>query len=225
MSEQQGRRYAAVYHTGRQALLTDQVLTSGQLLRIGSVPDLFPSLTLPVRTTSDVNSERLVTFHALTESLLKHQRTRQLAHLAGVAEMRLELGVPPGHHWTSTAQVLGEVLKPDATWKRNDGRLCLIEFDSCDYPRRVVQSKIDGFRAVGPVYWGTTSPLRVSRGAGTYPDVHFLLALWWETPEERRRSLSGVVEGARNGPRIAASLLRNARRYRQDGVQSPTLIT
>lgn len=215
MSEQQGRRYAAVYHTGRQALLTDQVLTSGQLLRVGSDPDLFPSLTESVRVTSDINSERAVTFHALTVQILHRLAARQMAHLAGVAEMRLELGVPPGPHWVSKGQLMGEVAKPDAVWHAPDGPR-MIEFDSCDYPRRVVQKKLERFSGLGPVYWGMSSALRAERWSSYDRGVHFMYVPWWEGPEER--TVTAQPSSRAFTRRAARQLERNQKRFRQAGL-------
>lgn len=212
MTVKRGGRYAGTYHTGRVALMTDQVLTSGQLLRLGSDPGQFPSLTESVRVTSDLNSEREVTFHALDAFTLRRLDARQLGHLAGVAEIRMELGVPPGPHWSSRGQLIGETAKPDAVWRSLEVEN-MIEFDSCDYPRRVVREKLERFIPLGPVYWGMSSALRVERWSGYYPKVHFLFTPWWEGPEERAHTLAGGAGGMR-GVRAARLLERTARRYR-----------
>lgn len=199
---------------GEEALRTDQVLTSGQLLRLGVNPDWFPSVTESVRLTSYVGAETVVTFHALRPATLEGLRARQLAHLAGVAEMRLVLGVPPGPHWQVSAHLRHADERPDAVWT-HEGQTRLIEFDSCDYPRGVVERKVHGMQPKGPLYWGTTSALRVNRLAVLYPRMHVMLALWWQTPEER----AGTVQGAGAGvftERNALGLQRNARRYGAD---------
>lgn len=199
------------YERARTALLTDHVLTSGQLLRLGANPAKFPSMTDNVRTTNNYFSERQVTFHALEERTLRRLKGTQLAHLAGVAEMRMELGVTPGVHWESSGHALNARFKPDAIWRPSPDRTILIEFDSGDYPRETIHKKLAKFVPQGKVFWGMTSALRASRWSIEYPDVHFILALWWQTPEERQYTLSDI---RRVNLRNADVLQRTHTRYR-----------
>lgn len=204
----------AQYHRGRLALLTDHVLTTGQLLRIGADPYKFPSITDSVRTSNNYFSEREVTFHALQEKTLRRLKGTQLAHLAGVAEMRMELGIGPGSHWKSTGHALNARFKPDALWMLPAGEVRLIEFDSGDYSRGTIHTKLEKFIPQGRVYWGMTSALRMSRWISLYPDVHFILALWWQTPTERRLTLEPLPQD-RTAIRNSKALERTWQRYRQ----------
>lgn len=199
------------YERAKTALLTDHVLTSGQLLRLGADPSKFPSITDNVRVTNNYFSERIVKFHALEERTLRRLKGTQLAHLAGVAEMRLELGVEPGVHWESTGHALNARFKPDAIWRPTPDRTVLIEFDSGDYSRETIHKKLAKFIPQGEVYWGMTSGLRISRWSNQYPNVRFLLALWWETPEERNATMTlNHRVAVRNADALARARRRQA---------------
>lgn len=205
------------YHLGRTALLTDHVLTSGQLIRMGADPSKFPSVTENVRTGNNYFSERLVTFHALQLRTLHRLKGSQLAHLAGVAEMRQEMGIVSGSHWQSVGHALNARLKPDAVWHRVNKPMGLIEFDSGDYTRQTVHEKIEHFRSEGEIFWGMTSALRMSRWISQYPYVNFIVVFWWHDDKERGRFLKGLDSNDQVLRRNALALRRNEIKYRANG--------
>ncbi|MEN2982803.1 MAG: hypothetical protein ABDH20_09865 [Thermus sp.] len=86
-----------------------------------------------------------------------------LRHLAGVAELRLRLRVPPDPGiWRVSFRQVHPIDEPDAVWLTPSGPVA-VEYDVVSYSRRKVQAKARLFGAlfVGQV-WGAPVPARVA---------------------------------------------------------------
>ena len=102
-----------------------------------------------------------------------------LRHLAGLAEMRLLLGVPPDPRvWRVSPKPRHPVEEPDGVWLTPEGPVAL-EYDAGAYARARVKAKGEAFarRFVGQV-WGAQVPERVAYLKTLIPRARVLLASW-----------------------------------------------
>jgi hypothetical protein len=102
-----------------------------------------------------------------------------LRHLAGVAELRLRLGVPPDPEaWRVSRKRLHPVEEPDAVWFTPEGPVA-VEYDAGGYSRARVRAKGEAFarRFVGQV-WGAPVPERVAYLKALLPGGRVLEAPW-----------------------------------------------
>ena len=120
-----------------------------------------------------------VRFYAFDEETLRYRSNTALSHMAGVAAIRFQLGIPPGE-W-STRPTSGEHNHPDAEYKEQQAhRRIAVEYDSGTYVRQLVREKMQHFEATyGGVVWGVVSPVRGERIHRRHPDARVVDATWW----------------------------------------------
>ncbi len=151
-----------------EALACDLVLSGEQLGRhyglgpqdLHGVP-FVEDLVLPIY--NNPNSEQHTRFYLARKTLANHD-ANHLAHLAGTAEIRHQLGVKAGA-WTAEFRgaLVAEI--PDAEWTQPDGEVIAVEYDSGAYSMDTVLRKVRSFRKreYQDIVWGTPSKTRVNR--------------------------------------------------------------
>lgn len=125
----------------REALETDRALAASQVLRyFGVTPQELGVPHTPVQVFEPVHMRalRVQTVFCTATPELAHRAAPVLAHLAGAAEVRLRLGIPP-HEWSSGDNTDRHL--PDAVFTR-DGRRYAVEYDRGSYTRRRIVEKI-----------------------------------------------------------------------------------
>lgn len=184
------------------ALKIDQVLSLAQVehhfqlsARHLGPPLHLRSVTLATIAKS-VSSTRHVTFVMRDAELANRLSEDQLAHLAGAAELRLQLDAPlHAKEWESTASAIGAGHTPDAVRHLPEGSTIAIEYDAGSYVTRKVWRKLRAFTqdpAYAGVVYGVASEQRARRLAATLMDpsealvagihrgrVIFMHAPWW----------------------------------------------
>lgn len=114
---------------------------------------------------------------------LAHLPLAALRHLAGLAEMRLLLGLPPDPEtWRVSYRRMHPVEEPDAVWLTSEGPFA-VEYDAGAYPRERVRAKGEAFarRFVGQV-WGVPIRERVATLRRLLPPgSRVLCAAWFAT--------------------------------------------
>lgn len=162
-----GRRAERI-EWARAALETDLVLSGQQLARhYGLCPEdleevpFVEDLVVPVH--GHARGERLVRFY-LNSSALARRRATQLAHLAGTAELRHQLSVPPGE-WTVVQRSRPESREPDAYYNGAEDAHVAVEYDSGAYSALKVWRKAGAFedRGFDHIVWGVPSARRAQR--------------------------------------------------------------
>ncbi|BDP43764.1 hypothetical protein DAETH_37330 (plasmid) [Deinococcus aetherius] len=85
----------------------------------------------------------------------------ELAHLAGTAELRQQLGVPPGRHWQVDKRGRLPFNEPDAVYDSPYGPVA-VEYDNGSYTLSTVQQKLEAFsdRDFKEVVWGVAGERR-----------------------------------------------------------------
>ncbi|MBZ9752194.1 hypothetical protein GO986_12325 [Deinococcus sp. HMF7620] len=172
----------------RAALRTDRVLSGAQLERHF---DLSPSQLQPLKDFTQfsatlqpvyrsVRSRTVVPFVTLEASMERRLSAEQVGHLAGTAEIRLQLAAAP-QDWQSGAAALGRSNKPDAVYLLGEHRVA-IEYDAGSYRARVIEQKLEQFsRDYAGLVWGVTSGVRARRlqdRLGAH-GVQVLHLNWW----------------------------------------------
>ncbi|WP_114313605.1 hypothetical protein [Thermus caldifontis] len=135
----------------------DGVWTSGQVERWGLEVPSSARVVEGYLGLTHYQKSRPVRFF-VKESLI-HLPLTTLRHLAGVAEMRLLLGVDPPF-WRVFHRQVHPVEEPDAVWFTPNGPVA-VEYDVGSYSRGRVRAKAVAFatRYVGQV-WGTPAKER-----------------------------------------------------------------
>lgn len=166
------------------ALGADGVLTARQLKRYCGVDERalrgLPHKDAQVRPVhSRPSASARVRFYALYEETLRYSSDTALSHIAGVAAIRHQLGIPP-EEW-STRHASGDHNYPDAEYKeQQSGRRIAVEYDSGTYVRQLVREKMQHFEATyGGVVWGVISRVRGERIHRRHPDARVVDATWW----------------------------------------------
>lgn len=160
------------------SLLVDGAWSVGQVQRWGlEVPEDALRVEGYLGLTHYRVPQRVALFVRLD---LAHLPLSALRHLAGVAEMRLRLGVPPDPEvWRVSHRRVHPVEEPDAVWLAPEGPVA-VEYDAGAYSRGRVQAKGQAFalRFVGQV-WGVPIPGRAGTLRGLLPaSSRVLLAPW-----------------------------------------------
>lgn len=150
--------------TGRdwqRALACDQAVSQVQLAKLYSVTQaqaLAAGIPSTRRSIAATKASRpcQVRFFVADKRLLK-QPSATLRHLAGVAELRAQLGAEP-NHWHSPEKAVGRQV-PDALWRCSTG-VVAVEFDSGSYSRARIAEKAVIFQGYADQVWGSPSPQR-----------------------------------------------------------------
>ena len=103
------------------------------------------------------------TFIAADEALLRWTPAWELAHLAGTAQLRTQLGARV-EDWVPEPGMKAN--RPDAIWQPGE-QVVAVEFDA-GYPPKVVREKLRTFADFDQVVWGTPSPVRASHLRSRY---------------------------------------------------------
>ncbi len=160
----------------------DLALSEGQVARWYRLSLEEAASSFPARGTVRSVALRLPGKGVATVRFLVHPRLREassgtLRHLAGLAEMRRLLGVPP-EAWTLGAEPGSTI--PDALWGD-----VVVEYDAGEYPRPVLRNKLAAFERRAPLQvWGTVSDRRrelILRLAGemSIRNLHQVLVAPW----------------------------------------------
>ncbi|ULR39728.1 replication-relaxation family protein [Thermus sp. NEB1569] len=162
----------------RSALDVDGVWTSGQVERWGlEVP---PSALVVEGYLGLTHYRKSRPVRFFVSESLAHLPLTTLRHLAGVAEMRILLGVEADPaHWRVFHRQIHPVEEPDAVWFTPSGPVA-VEYDVGSYSRERVRAKAAAFalRYVGQV-WGTPIPERLRTLASLLPPgTRVLVASW-----------------------------------------------
>jgi len=141
------------------SLSVDGAWSEGQVRRYGlAVPKKAVRVEGYLPLTAYSREVRAV-FYVLPE--LASLSLSALRHLAGVAEMRIRLGLPPDPSvWKASFARFHRVEEPDAVWFTPSGPVA-VEYDAGHYSRRLLMEKHRAFalRYVGQV-WGAPVPKR-----------------------------------------------------------------
>ncbi len=158
--------------------LVDGVWTEGQRARFGLPEPVEAVEVVGYVGLSNYRTPIFVRF--FVHQSLHHLPLTALRHLAGVAEVRLRLGVAPDPEvWRVSRKQVHPVDEPDAVWLTPEGPVA-VEYDAGGYSRTRVRAKGEAFalRFVGQV-WGTPIPQRVRTLEGLLPpSARVMLAPW-----------------------------------------------
>lgn len=163
------------------ALHVDLAWSEGQVRRWGLVPPEEAVRVEGYLGLTHYRKEAPVAFYA-------HPRVARypltaLRHLAGLAEMRLLLGLPPDSEvWRVSYRRMHPVEEPDAVWLTPEGPVA-VEYDAGAYSRERIRAKGEAFarRFVGQV-WGVPIRERVATLKRLLPPgSRVLCAAWFAT--------------------------------------------
>ena len=158
--------------------LVDRVWTQGQVER-WSLP--MPVEALEVRGYVGLTYFRKpVPVRFYVHESLRHLPLTALRHLAGVAELRLRLGVPPDPEvWRVSLKQVHPIDEPDGVWLTPRGPVA-VEYDAGGYSRDRIRAKGEAFalRFVGQV-WGAPIPERVRTLRGFLPPLAQVVVAPW----------------------------------------------
>lgn len=166
-----------------EVLRTDVVITAGQLSRLYGVERrVLTGLPHRTLTVSPVHMRPgLVvdaTFYALGQRTLDRLSPGNLSHLAGTAEIRAVLRVPPDRY-----RVLPRargVQRPDAEYHDPLGGVIAVEYDSGTYSRGDVAAKLECYRQhYDGTVWAVCSAVRLERFKRRYLQVQLMQVSWW----------------------------------------------
>lgn len=166
------------------ALQCDGVLTSSQLIRhYGlNVGDLRGQLLrrAVVRPCHGRDATEHNVQFFVRDTKLYRASAHHLAHRAGVAELRRQLGVEPDPAiWRVEARGRRRTEEPDAYWYSESGKIA-IEYDTGSYSRQVIERKLSTFRDRGfeDTIWAVPTASR-ARYMGQFPDANVRQVEWW----------------------------------------------
>lgn len=153
------------------ALACDGVMTSGQLERYFGLTDRdFPDTPFVedlVRPVHMRHGFELSTRFFLADPRMGRMEVPQLAHRAGTAELRHQVGIPPEQcevERRSDGRLRRKTEEPDAIWypdPTDRSRRWAVEYDTGSYPKDVIEKKRDTFyRRFERIVWGVPSARR-----------------------------------------------------------------
>ena len=139
------------------------VLTAAQLRRhhrlgLKDVRDDLHIFRSVVTATSNGTRTHTVTFVAKEASYILVSAAL-LRHLAGVAEMRFQLGARCDR-WQRFQGREPERAEPDALWSHGNAQVA-VEFDAGSYPKKRVAAKLHAFGRYSEQVWGAASTKRL----------------------------------------------------------------
>jgi len=151
----------------RETLVTDRVMTTTQAEHLYGLTEQdirgrYPARDVLLRPLNTSAREVTCTFVALDENLIRWEPGWSLAHTAFTGEIRRHLGAPPSEWEPEGVHGQGNH-RPDALWRRPDGRLLVAEYDAGYTPatvRRKVQAFTDG--TYDELVWATPSRVRTA---------------------------------------------------------------
>jgi hypothetical protein len=117
----------------------------------------------------------------LASARMRHMKDPYLAHHAGLAEMRQQLGVMPDKKiWQLEPRSRLSYEQPDALWHSPYGTVA-IEYDTGSYSSLTIQKKREAFRDRGfsATVWGVPSVKRQQRLTQAFGQ-EVLLAKWFD---------------------------------------------
>jgi hypothetical protein len=168
----------------RQALATDTVLSAAQLLRYYGLRATelhgwahVHALQHPVHSRYGLDVAMSL---YLASPRLQYAHDNVLAHRAGLAELRHQLGAPANPDvWEVEPKSNLSYEQPDAIWTTDQGEIA-VEFDTGSYAMRVVENKRETFTDRGFIrtVWGVTSHTRQQRLSGLFGE-DVLLSQWF----------------------------------------------
>lgn len=172
---------------GWEALRVDFVYTEGHLKLMGLDPKRPPEWVVVAERPISLLTGQEVTFKKFffPQGLdLEKAAPFVLRHLAGVARMRMVLGVPPDpKRWMVDLDPVHQESAPDALWL-NGGERIAIEYDA-GYPKPIVLEKFYGLaRRHDRQIWGAPTWTRAGYlgklvPEGLRPKVRVLRAPWF----------------------------------------------
>lgn len=176
-------------HHAHQALAVDGVLSTQQLtrhfgLRLGDMRGV-PFVSALLHPVHGRYGLEVKTRFLLRAKRMQHSHIHRLAHLAGLAEMRQQLGVHPDEEaWHIEPRSRLSYEQPDAIWHSPYGDVA-IEFDTGSYSSLTIQKKRGTFkdRGFAATVWGVPSVKRQQRLKQQFGQ-EVLLADWFKTSEQ-----------------------------------------
>lgn len=195
---------AARQRTIREALEADGVLTKAQLRRYyGADEEDFEGLFSAPHVIEPVHMRPTLIqteFVGLTMDSV-NRRASVLAHAAGTAQGRLQLGVSPQQWKQLKADPNNEHIEPDAVFTTNTGKRVAVEYDRGTYASRKVVAKLTSFSVqYDSTLWMVPPPVYTKAGVIAQRNrraflqsmianrselrnirhpVHIMLSHWW----------------------------------------------
>lgn len=149
----------------REALQSDRAMTNRQarsLYRVTRKEAASNGILITTKTVkpSAYSNEYLTIPFLVADEAVARYSGPQLRHLAGVVELRRQLGIAPSA-WSSEAAAPLATFVPDAVWRSEKG-LVAIEYDAGSYSADTVRNKGEAFQeGYARQVWGVALKDRV----------------------------------------------------------------